>query len=198
MVLEPLPRRAVRLRELHLRLPVLRRSCSTSGSGRSTSRSSPRSSATSTTSSTGSTSAAHMRFDARGHVGRLRRVVARRGRVTVERRHRVPRRASSSPRPACCRCRTSPTCRDARISGVSSTTPGCGRRRRSSSPASASRSIGTGSSGVQLDARHRRRGRLAHRLPAQRELVHAAQQLADHARTSRRNSEPTSSRCARR
>ena len=61
LVLEPLPRRAVRLRELHLRLPLLRRSSSTSGSGRSTSPASPRSSATSTTSSTASTCAATSR-----------------------------------------------------------------------------------------------------------------------------------------
>ena len=42
--------------------------------------------------------------------------------------------------------------------------------------------IGTGSSGVQIDPGHRRRGRVADRVPAHRQLVHAAQQRADHRR----------------
>ena len=60
--------------------------------------------------------------------------------MTRRRRHRVSARGSSSPRPACSRCRTSPTCPGATTSAASSTTPGGGRRRRSTSPASASRS----------------------------------------------------------
>ena len=47
-------------------------------------------------------------------------------------------RGSSSPPPASSRCRTSPTCRGGRTSGASRTTRGCGRRRRSTSPASGS------------------------------------------------------------
>ena len=58
LVLEPLPRGAVRLGELHVRATCSRRSCSTSGSGRSTSPNNRRPSATSTTWSTGSTSGA--------------------------------------------------------------------------------------------------------------------------------------------
>ena len=57
--------------------------------------------------------------------------------------------------------------------------------------------IGTGSSGVQIDPGHRRRGRVAHRVPAHRQLVHAAQQRADHARGAGRSCGPTSRRCAR-
>ena len=44
----------------------------------------------------------------------------------------------------------------------------------------------------------RRRGRVAHRVPAHRQLVHAAQQRADHARGAGASSGPTSKRCARR
>jgi cation diffusion facilitator CzcD-associated flavoprotein CzcO len=42
--------------------------------------------------------------------------------------------------PASSRCRTSPTCRGGRTSRASRTTRVCGRRRRSTSPTSASRS----------------------------------------------------------
>ncbi len=41
--------------------------------------------------------------------------------------------------------------------------------------------VGTSSSGVQVVSDGRRRGRRAHRVPAQRQLVHPAEQHADHA-----------------
>ena len=67
-----------------------------------------------------------MRFDAPVTVGGVRRAV---GHVDGDdrRRHRASGRGSSSPRPACSRCRTSPTCPGATTSAASSTTPGGGR-----------------------------------------------------------------------
>ena len=47
------------------------------------------------------------------------------------------------------------------------------------------------------DPGHRRRGRIADRVPADGELVHPAQQRTDHRRRSRRSSGPTSRRYAR-
>ena len=143
LVLEPLPRRPVRLRELHLRLPVLAGAVRRVGVAGALRR------------------AARDRAlpQPRGrpvrppppHAVRRRRSPSAvydepSGTWTVDarRRHRDPRRGSSSPRPACCRCRTSPTCPGATTSAASSTTPGCGRRRRSTSPASASRSSAPG------------------------------------------------------
>ena len=80
----------------------------------------------------------HIRFDAQVTVGRVRRGVRARGPSSSA---TAPSSApgSSSPRPACSRCRTSPTCpgRDD-FRGESATTPGCGRRRPSTSRASAS------------------------------------------------------------
>ena len=87
----------------------------------------------------------------RGHLGRVRRAVRDLdgGRSATARRSGP---ASWSPPPACCRCRTSPTCPAATSSGAFSTTPAGGRPSRSTSRASGSRSIGTSSSGVQVVA----------------------------------------------
>ena len=49
---------------------------------------------------------------------------------------RAARPRCSSPLPACCRCRSTPTSPAARPSAASRTTPVCGRRRRSTSSAS--------------------------------------------------------------
>ena len=73
---------------------------------------------------------------------------------------------SSSPPRASCRCRTSPTSPAATTSGACSTTPAGGRPSPSTSPASGWPSSAPSSSGVQVVPGHRRRGRLAHRLPA--------------------------------
>ena len=91
LVLEPLPRRPVRLRELHLRLPVLEGAVRRVGVAGALRRTSRRPSATSTTWSTGSTSGAHMRFGARVTSARVRRAV---GHVD---RARPRRHASSGP-----------------------------------------------------------------------------------------------------
>ncbi len=58
--------------------------------------------------------------------------------------------------------------------------------------------IGTGSSGVQIIPAIADEVALADRVPAQRQLVHAAQQRSDHARGAGASSGPTSRRCARR
>ena len=124
----------------------------------------------------------HMRFGARGHLGR--RTTSRPGPWTRddERRCRGSGRGSSSPPPASSRCRTSPTCPGARTSEASRTTPGCGRTTPVDFAGKRVAVIGTGSSGVQLIPAIADRGRLAHRVPAHRQLVHAAQQRADHRR----------------
>ena len=127
----------------------------------------------------------HMRFGARVDGGGVRRAVRHLGRDDRRRRPR-PGPASSSRPPACCRCPTSPTSPGATTSVACSTTPAAGRPSRSTSPASGWRSIGTSSSGVQVVPADRRRGRVAHRVPAQRQLVHAAQQPTDHRRRAGR------------
>ena len=78
-----------------------------------------------------------MRFDTRV----TQRDVERRARATGRSPPPTTRPtppSSWSRRPACCRCRSFPTFRAATASPASSTTPGCGRRNRSTSPASAS------------------------------------------------------------
>ena len=116
-----------------------------------------------------------------GHLGGVRRAVGhvdRGGR----RRHRAPRPGSSSPRPACCRCRTSPTCpgRDD-FRGEQHHTgrwPATPRRLRGQARRGHRHRVERRAA----DPGHRRRGRVAHRVPAHRQLVHAAQQRADHRR----------------
>ena len=180
VVLEPLPRRAVRLGELHVRLPVLEgavRRVGVAGAlrGAAGDRALPQPRGRPVR-----PPAPHP-VRRRGHLGRVRRVVGDVDRGHGRRRRRSAR-GSSSPRPACCRCRTSPTCpgRDdfrgeQHHTGLWPATPVDFAGKRVAV-------IGTGSSGVQLDPGHRRRGRVADRVPAHRQLVHAAQQRADHAR----------------
>ena len=126
LVLEPLPGRAVRLRELHLRLPVLARSCSTSGSGRSTSPAQPETERYLNHVVDRFDLRRHMRFDARGHVGGVRRGV---GHVDGDGRRRhaspgaVPRRRDRRAVGAVLPRRA----RAATTSAASSTTPAGGR-----------------------------------------------------------------------
>ena len=88
---------------------------------------------------------------------------------------------SSSPPPACCRCRTSPTCPGATTSAACSTTPAGGRptRRLRRQAGGGRRHLVERRAGGADDPR---RGRVAHRVPAHRQLVHAAEQHADHRR----------------
>ena len=136
LVLEPLPGRPVRLRELHVRLPLLAGAVRRVGVAGALRRASPRSSATSTTWSTGSTCGRHMRFGARvtsarvdervRHLGgdapttapidRARFLVAATGVLSVPYLPDVP-----GPR---------------RLRAACSTTPAAGRPSRSTSPAS--------------------------------------------------------------
>ena len=181
LVLEPLPGRPVRLRELHLRRTCSRKSCSTNGSGRSTSPSSPRPSATSTTWSTVSTSGAtsgsaprspSAAFDETsatwtvvlgdGTELRARFLVAATGVLSVPYFPDVPGRDEFRGESY----HTGPLAGDARrLRGQARRRHRYRVERRADHP------------------RHRRRGRVAHRVPAHRELVHAAQQRTDHAPT---------------
>ena len=118
-------------------------SCSTNGSGRSTSPSSPRPSATSTTWSTGSTCAATSTSTRRS---RRRSTTSRRGRGPSRSTdgtrvpHALLRRRDRCPLGAVLPGRTGPRRLPRRVSF----TPGCGRPPRSTSRASASRSSGPG------------------------------------------------------
>jgi cation diffusion facilitator CzcD-associated flavoprotein CzcO len=58
--------------------------------------------------------------------------------VTAPTTARAGSPGTSSPPPACCRTRTSPTCPVATTSAACPTTPGCGRQRASRSPADGS------------------------------------------------------------
>ncbi len=136
LVLEPLPRGPLRLRELHLRLPLLAgavRRVGVAGALRRPAgdralpqprgrplRPAPRTSAAGPGSPRRPTTS-------RREPGRWRPATA-------------PRcgRASWSPPPGSCRCPTTPTCPGARTSGASRTTPAGGRPHRSTSPASGS------------------------------------------------------------
>ena len=125
---------------------------------------------------------AHIRFGARvtsadydeesGTVARRRRPAATDGPGALRR----SRRPASSP------CPTSPTSPDARRSVARRTTPASGRRQ----PGRLRRQAGGGRRHVVERCpggpRHRRRGGLAHRVPAHAQLVHAAEQRADHPR----------------
>ena len=157
-----------------------RRSCSRSGSGRSTSRSSRRPSATSTTSSTGSTCGATSGstpavtsavYDepsgtwtvalGDGTEVRTRFLVAATGVLSVPYFPDVagPRRLPGRVVPH------RPVAGDARrLRGQARRRDRHRVERRAADPV------------------HRGRGRLAHRVPAHRQLVHAAQQRADHRR----------------
>ena len=101
---------------------------------------------------------------------------------------------SWSPPPACCRCRTSPTCPGASDFGGESHHTGRWPKDGVDLAGKRVAVVGTGVQRRAGDPGHRRRGRVAHRVPAHRQLVHAAQQLADHAPRSRRSSAPTSRR----
>ena len=101
----------------------------------------------------------HIRFGAAGHLGRVRRAVGHVDRRRPATARDDPGALPRSPRPACCRCRTSPTCRAATTSAASSTTPAAGRPSRSTSPASGSPSSAPSSSGVQVVPAIARRGR---------------------------------------
>ena len=122
----------------------------------------------------------HMRFDAHGHLGRVRRAV---GDVDGggRRRHRAP---GAVPRR-----------RDRRALGA--VLPGRAGARRLPRRAAPHRAVAGDAGRLRRQARrrhrhrierraddpgHRRRGRLADRVPAHRQLVHAAQQRADHRR----------------
>ena len=174
-----------------------RRSSSTSGSGRSTS---PRQPETERYLN-------HVvdRFDLRRHIRFGAAVTSAvwdepsgTWAVTHRRRHRASGPGSSSPPPACCRCRTSPTCpgRDD-FRGECSTTPAGGRPSRSTSPASGSPSSAPSSSGVQVVPAIVDEVAVAHRLPAHRQLVHAAQQPPDHRRGAGAAAGRLRGRCAR-
>ena len=180
VVLEPLPRRAVRLRELHVRLPVLEGAVRRVGVAGALRASSRRPSATSTTWSTGSTSGAtsgsaprspRPRTTSRRERGpsslgdgtefRARFLVAATGVLSVPYFPDVPGRDDFRG--------------EQYHTGLWPATPVDFAGKRVAV-------IGTGSSGVQLDPGHRGRGRVADGVPTHRQLVHAAQQRADHAR----------------
>ncbi len=163
-----------------------RRSCSTSGSGRSTSPPSPRPSATSTTWSTGSTCGATCASSPRsrprcgtrrpgcwdvtlgagsGDAVRARYLVAATGVLSVPYTPDVPGRELFRG--------------EQHHTGRWPASPVDFRGKRVAV-------VGTSSSGVQVVPDDAGRGRVAHRLPAHRQLVHPAQQPPDHARRAGR------------
>ncbi len=128
------PGRALRFRELHLRLFVLARSCSTSGTGRSASPASRRTCATSTTSPTSSICANTCSSTARSRRRRFdeaqRSVAAparRRPRADLPVRHSRGRVAVDADAAA--------AGRHGRVSRGARSTPSTGRTSRSSWPA---------------------------------------------------------------
>ena len=145
VVLEPLPRGPVRLGELHLRLPVLEGAVRRVGVAGALRRAAGDRALPQPRGGPLRPPAPHA-VRRQGHLGRLRRGV---GDVDGGDRATAPSsgRGSWSPPPASSRCRTSRTCPGARTSGASRTTRGGGRRRRSTSPASASPSSAPGRAG---------------------------------------------------
>ena len=126
-----------------------------------------------------------------GHLGRVRRAVRD---VDGDAPTTAPRsgRGSSSPRPACSRCRTFPDVPGPRgLRGASSTT-----RALAGEPVDFAAKrvavIGTGSSGVQVIPVIADEVAVPHRVPAHRQLVHAAEQRADHRRGAGASCGPTS------
>ena len=181
LVLEPLPGRPVRLRELHVRLPLLEGAVRRVGVAGALRRRSPRPSATSTTSSTGSTSGATCGSTPRS---RRRSATSRRapGRSTARRRHA---RSAARFLVAATGVLSVPYFpdvpgRDDFRGEAHHTGPvagGAGRLRRQ-----ARRGHRHGVERRAGGPDDPRRGRVAHRVPAHRQLVHAAQQPADHRR----------------
>ena len=157
-----------------------RRNCSTSGSGRSTSRNNRRPSATSTTSSTASTSGATS-DSTREVTSAVYDESSGTWTVVARRRHRVPhallrrrdRRALGAVLPR----RAGPRRLSRRVT-AHRTVAGDARRLRGQ----ARRRHRDRIERRAADPGHRRRGRVAHRVPTHRQLVHAAQQRTDHAR----------------
>ncbi len=133
---------ALRLRELHLRVLLLRRAVRMSGTGPSTSLGQPENERYFN----------HVvdKFDLRRHIRFNTRVtsavwdeaagdLAGHGATGTP-----PGPATWSPRPACCRCRSIPTSPGGRASAARPTTPACGRRPRWTSRASGSPSSAPG------------------------------------------------------
>ena len=153
--------------------------CSTNGSGRSTSPSSPRPSATSTTWSTGSTCAATSEFDAKVTSAEYDESSGT-WTVAVDRRPRVPhavlRRRDRRPLGAVLPGRTRTRRLPRRVVPHRVVAGHAGRLR-----GQARRGHRDRVERRAADPFDRGRGRLADRVPTQRQLVHAAQQRADHA-----------------
>ena len=190
VVLEPLSRSAVRLRELHLRLPVLEgavRRMGVAGALRATAgdRALPQPRGRPIRPSTPHPvrRQGHRRRTSTSHPGRGR---------SQSTTATSPGRDSSSPRPACSRCRTSRMCRGAAdFRGESHHT---GRWPATPVDFSGKRVavIGTGSSGVQLIPSIAGRGRVADGVPTHAPTGARHSTTRRSRRTSRRNSAPTS------
>ena len=139
LVLEPLPRRAVRLRELHLRLPVLEGAVRRLGVAGALRRATGDRALPQPRGRPVRPPAPHALRRA-GHLGGVRRGVGHLG-GDGRRRHRASAPGSSIAATGVLSVPYTPRrARDATTSAACSTTPGCGRRSRSTSPASASRS----------------------------------------------------------
>ena len=148
LVLESLPGRALRLGELHLRLPLLAGAVRGVGVAGALRRAAGDRALPQPRGGPVRPPAPHALRRPR-HVGRLRRAGGAAGRSTDERRHRASGRATSWPPPASSPCPTSPTCPAGRTSRASRTTRACGRRRPSTSPASGSPSSAPGRAGCR-------------------------------------------------
>ena len=191
LVLEPLPRRPVRLRELLLLATRSPRSSSRSGCGAASTPSSRRSCATSNTwptaSTCGATSSSSTRVTERG----VRRGPRTAGRSAPTAGDVVTARFLVSAvglpvggqRPADTRAR--------HVSRASGTTPAPGPTRASTSPASGSGLIGTGLDRDPGHPGHRRPGRPPHRLPAHAQLQRAGPELPDRRPSRWTRSRPT-------
>ncbi len=179
VVLEPLPGRAVRLRELHVRLPVLARALRRVGVA-GTLRRAARDRALPQPRRRPLRPAPAHALRRAGHLRRVRRVG---GRLDGDRRRRlgVPgalrcrrnRRPVGAVRPRRPGARRLPRRTAAHGPVAGRTRRPRGQTRRRDRNGIERRAAG---------ARDRRRGRVAHRVPTHRQLVHAAQQPADHGR----------------
>ena len=174
LVLEPLSGRALRRREPRVLVLVLARNSSRSGSGPSATPRSRRSCATPTTSPIASTCVATS-SSTRACTARLRRGDASLGRSRTDRGD-ASRARYCVMATGCLSSARVPDFPGLRHLRGDRTTPATGRTRASTSPASASASIGTGSSAHPGDPGDRGAGGAADGVPAHAELQHPGAQ----------------------